>query len=123
LLADRFGIVAVILVALDERLDELRGDQPDVVTIGFQLSCPVVRTRAGLHDNDAARLDGFQQNLEPLLATQPAPSHNLAMPIYTVQLENVLCQTDPNVAKLHERTPSLPVTGKSRSQFGTSDAV
>src|SRR5210317_2189477 len=114
-LADRFSIVAVILVALDERLDErldeLRGDQSDVVAIGLQLPCPVVRARTGLHANNAARLGGFQQHLQPLLATQPAPPYGLAVAINTVQLENVFGQINSNIAKLHEWTPSLPVTG------------
>lgn len=39
-LRNRLGIVAVILVALDERLDELLGDQPDVVALGLQPAPP-----------------------------------------------------------------------------------
>jgi hypothetical protein len=46
---------------------------------------------------------------------QPAAPHCLAGSINTVQLEYVLCQINTNVAKLHDWTPSLPVTGKHAS--------
>jgi len=46
-------IGSIGLVALNERSDELRGDQPDVVTEAAQLTAPVVRTSACLHCYDA----------------------------------------------------------------------
>jgi hypothetical protein len=48
-----------------------------------------------------------------LMAPQSSAPDRFAMTIYTVQLKNILCQIDANVAKLHEWTPSLSVTGKT----------
>jgi hypothetical protein len=74
-----------------------------------------MRAGTGFHADRAALVRRFHQGTQPLVSSQPTSPHGLAGPINTVQLEYVLCQINANVAKLHEWTPSLPVTGKHAS--------
>ena len=46
--ADRLGIIAIILAALDKRFDVLRRDQPHLVAEPGQSSSPMMRAAAGL---------------------------------------------------------------------------
>ncbi len=54
-LADGGSICPVVPVAHDIWLDELRGDQPDVMTHADTFPAPVVRSPAGLHGHRAGR--------------------------------------------------------------------
>jgi hypothetical protein len=53
--ADRFGdglrVVEVVLLALHVRLDELRGDEPNLMTASLEGTGQMLRARACLHTN------------------------------------------------------------------------
>jgi hypothetical protein len=52
-LADRFRILVVVLLALHERPDKLRRDQPDGVPRGLQLAAQMMRAATRLHAHHA----------------------------------------------------------------------
>ena len=72
---DRFGVVAVVLAALDERLDILRRDQPQPVAQRFQRAGPVERTAARLH-HDLGRSQLLEEGDQPR-ACQIQPQYRL----------------------------------------------
>jgi len=74
-----------------------------------------VGTGARFHTNLATWLNLVDQRLQPLAAPQPSFPNRLAVTINTVQLIDVLCQINTNVAKLNEWTPSL-ITTRAESQ-------
>src|SRR5712692_6440588 len=100
-LADRLGVIGIVLVALHIRLHELRGDQLHRESSLLQPARPVVRSSAGLHADLAARLQFLQQRLEPAIARQPPAPDHLLVAAHTVNLKHVLCQINSNADKLH----------------------
>lgn len=52
----RKGVIAVVLVAFDERLDVLRRNQPQLGTELLQRPAPVVGTAASFHGNSGLRI-------------------------------------------------------------------
>jgi hypothetical protein len=91
-LGDRFGIRRIILVGLDERLDEWRGDQLDLVAIGLEGTRPLVGTATGLHGDPTGREIGqLLRQLGPadLLAEDPPP-----LGIHAAEVKTPLGQVD-----------------------------
>jgi hypothetical protein len=82
----------------EERIDVMRCDQPDLMTVLRRFRCPVMRARAGIHCHKAWRLLGHQPGeLRPrqLLLENEGPIRRR-----TVHLEHVLCQVDADEANL-----------------------
>src|SRR6202521_5360686 len=71
------------------------------------LAIPVVCAGAGFHA-DLARLE-LGKKLEHALASERLAQRHLAAPIYSVQIENLLCDVHPDSCNLH--------SGPSRSSF------
>jgi hypothetical protein len=102
-LADRGGVVAVVLVAPDEGLDELRADDPHGVPEALKLPGPVERARARLQADHAGRQLGDEG--AELVAAQPPLEHDPAVPVLPVQLEQVLGHVDAERLDRHRRSP------------------
>jgi hypothetical protein len=49
----------------------------------------------------AARLNRLEQHLEPVLPRKLSPPHRFLVPVYAMDLEDVLCQIYPDANKLH----------------------
>src|SRR5579859_5463960 len=100
-LADRLGVVGIVLVALHIRLHELRCDQLYAIAQRLQFPCPVMGTAAGLQTDLTAGLSHLAQHLQPALPWQTPPPDGLLEPIRAVQLEHLLGDVDSNARKLH----------------------
>ena len=98
-LDDRLGIVAVVLVSLHERRDELRADELHLDAAGLQLSRPVMRRGTGFHD-DEPRLQADDRLHEARTADLRAV-HDHAAAHGAVQLEHSLGQVDAENVDLH----------------------
>src|SRR5580698_8705065 len=74
-LADRLGIVGIVLLRLHIRLDELRRHQSDRMPKPANHPCPIMRTSAGLDPNQARRNFGKEAGDlgAPQLASQNRP--------------------------------------------------
>jgi hypothetical protein len=82
--------------------------QPDVVAELDQLPCPVMRTRASFHADQACRL--ALKELEHLAALELTTQDSAAFGINAVQLENRLRQIDPDCGNIdHGWLPLLAV--------------
>ena len=104
--ADRLGIRHVVLLALDERLHVGRRDQPHLVTEIADCSSPVMRARAGLHGDAAARLT--REEGQHLLAPELLAEQNTAGCARAVRLEHVLGQVQADGANpFHGRLPPV----------------
>jgi hypothetical protein len=105
-LADRLGVAAVGLVALDVRLDVGGRQQPHLMAKPLQPPRPVMRAAARL-DPDHRRRQRGEEPLE-LAPAQPLAQHRAAGGVDTVNLEDVLRQIQTDHAKLHRgRLPLL----------------
>ena len=91
-LADRFRIRGVVLVGLHVGPDVLRRHQPHLVTELPQLPRPVMGGGTGLQADQAGRQVG--EELEHLLARQPAPEHRPTLGVGAVHLEQVLGEVE-----------------------------
>ena len=100
-LADRFGVIRVVLVALHVRLHKLRRNQLHCESHLLQLTRPVMSATAGLHANLAAWLNRLKQHLDPVRPGKPPAPDCLLFAVYAVDLKHVLCQINPNSNKLH----------------------
>jgi hypothetical protein len=72
--ADRLGVRSVVLLPLDERLDIVGGDQPDLVPQFADLAAPVMGTAACFHRHHALRL-GSQERQQPIARELGAQEH------------------------------------------------
>jgi hypothetical protein len=99
-LADRFGIVAIVLASLAIRDDESRGHDPHAMAKRLKLATPVVSTGTRLHADQARGL--LCQERHQLRATEAFLKHRLAPRIDPVQTECILCQIDPDRCNVHE---------------------
>jgi hypothetical protein len=91
-LAAGLGVRRVVLVRLHVRPDVLRRHQPHLVTELRQLPRPVVSGGARLEADEAGRQVG--EELEHLLARQPALEHRPALGVGAVDLEEVLGEVE-----------------------------
>jgi hypothetical protein len=103
-LADRFGIVAVVLAALAVRDHELGRHQSHRMSESLKPAAPFVRSRAGFHADQARRQTGHdpQQLVAPHRASQYHPTDA----INCVQREDTLCQIDSHGSDLFHDFPS-----------------
>ena len=107
-LADSFCIGGIIFLPLHKGLHILRRHQLHLVPQCSQLTRPVMGRGAGFHANKAGRQ--LLEQLQQLPTRQPAPQHCLALRVDTVNLENRLCQIQPNNRYLlHRHSPLLLV--------------
>src|SRR4030095_4086498 len=116
LLANRFGIGGIVLVALDVRLHVLRRHQSHLVAKRAQLPPPVVRRRARLQANQTGRQSTEErQNLRtPKLLQQ----NRRSLFVNPVHLKNMLRQVQSDRSNLAHGW--LPFAADSiRQQFGT----
>ena len=102
--ADRFSVVAVILLPTHERLHILRADQLHFVSERFEFACPVECSRAGFED-DRAPIN-LREDLDELIAHHSALQHDVAAAVYAVELEYVLCDIDAEDLDSHCSSPS-----------------
>jgi hypothetical protein len=102
-LADCLGIVAVVLVGLHVRLDELRRHEPHLVAQLDELARPVMRAATGLHPDQAGRQVG--EELQHLAAFELLAQHRFPALAHPVDLEHALCQIDTHCRNLHDGRP------------------
>src|SRR6266545_2817267 len=91
---NRLGIAVVVLVTLEERLHVLRRDQTRVVAERCKLPADVMRARAGLHADQAARNIGetaFELTTRYLLLQD-----DYTPLIEANEVEGVLAEVDPD---------------------------
>jgi len=101
-LADRLGIVGVILVALEVGLHELWAHQLHRMAELLYLARPVVRRTARFHP----RQTGLQlcQQAEQVLARNAPVHQRLPADVDAVHPEHILCQIDTDCLNLHPWT-------------------
>ena len=104
-LADRLGIVTVILGPLDERLDVLRRDQANTMTQLVQQPAPVVRATAGLQHHLGRFL--FGEEALHLGTLEFAPQHRTLLLIDAMEGKHVLGRIDRDALKRHTGGPWL----------------
>ena len=97
--ADRFGIVGVVLLALDVGFDELRRDQLDRVPQLAQFARPVMRAGARFHADQAGGL--LRKIAAQLSPRERSLDLYLLEPVHTVHLKHLLCQIHSNARKVH----------------------
>jgi len=66
-LSNVLGIDAVVLVAFQIGLDELSGDQRDVIAACLQLAAPVMSGGAGFHADHGTGRDAIDDGVQPLV--------------------------------------------------------
>jgi len=96
---DRLGVSSVIFLALDERASVLWRDQLHLVTKRFHLARPEVRATTGFKDHQAEVLLGHKHG--GLLSRELFAELHFSGPQRAVNLENILCQINPNHHILH----------------------
>src|ERR1700730_5731567 len=117
-LADRSGVVGIILVAFAIGYDELRAHQLNRVAELLDLARPVVRRAARFHPHQA-RLQ-LHQKPEQVLARDTLVHLHSPKGVYSMQSERLLCQVDTECFNLHlgpspcfccgwSRLPSWPI--------------
>ncbi len=102
-LTNRLSIVAIVLVALHVRLDELRRHELDLVAQLDELARPVVRTGTGFHANQAGCQIG--EEAKHLGSLELLAQHCPASVIDSVNLKYGLCQIDSYGRNLHDGRP------------------
>src|ERR1700730_8707660 len=80
--ADRFGIVAVVLLPTHERLDVLRADDLHLMSERFELALPVEGAGARFDSNGATA--DLCQNVAQLIAHHASLQHYSSLPVYAV---------------------------------------
>jgi hypothetical protein len=103
-LADRFGVVAVVLALATIWSDELSGHDPHRVAEGLETTCPLVRAATGFQPNYAGLK--VRNKLE-----QPVAAHRLAQRdasrlVDAMHAEHVLCEVDAHRSNLGHDFPS-----------------
>src|ERR1700722_14221647 len=91
-LADRLGVIAVILATFDVGLDVLGRDQAHLVTERDQLASPMVSTAAGFHCNLCGKKP--REEWDHLCAAEIYPQHRPLLLIDTMQSEDGLGRVD-----------------------------
>src|SRR5882724_9931794 len=114
---DGFGIIAIILAALDEGLDVLRRDQPHPMALTAQNPRPVMRPAAGLQNNIHRTLLG-KKSREPR-ALQIAPKHRTPLAINPMQRENRLGRVNRDALKLGHVDGPFVWSSTTTQTFGT----
>jgi hypothetical protein len=99
-LADRLGIGNVVLVGLDVGLDELRSHRLDGMAQALELARPVVHAATCLDADQTRREVGEVRG--NLVAAQLLPQDWLGVQIDAVDLEDALCQVEPNCRNVHD---------------------
>jgi hypothetical protein len=96
----------IVLLGLQKGLDELWCDQSHVVPKTAQHSRPIVRSPCGFHPYQAGRQ--LSEELRNLPSPQP-PSQNCCFPtIYSVDLEYILGNVEPNYTHFDGHRSLLP---------------
>jgi hypothetical protein len=90
---------------LDERLDVVRRDQPDFMSVPGHFPCPVMRAGAGLHRHQARRL--LRHKPDELRSGQLLPEQDGPVRRGLVNLEHVLCEVDADDGSLAHGCPLL----------------
>src|SRR5437764_876530 len=93
-LADRFGVVAVVLAALDVRLDVLRWNETRPVAERGQFATPVMRPAARFQ-GDLGRGKLAEEGIH-LPTTQGGPKHGVVLTVNAMQREDGLGRVDRN---------------------------
>jgi hypothetical protein len=75
----------------------------------------MMRSTAGFHADLAARLGALAHNADPLLTSKTPTPRRLLGAINAVDLEDVLCQINPNANKLHVTPPSYRLVAHTSS--------
>ena len=100
--ADRFSVVAVVLLPTYERLHILRADQLHFVSERFEYARPVECSRAGFED-DRAPIN-LREDLDELIAHYSALQHDVAAAVHAVELVFIYeTWTSTNMARTHGR--------------------
>src|SRR6202521_4230766 len=107
-LADRLRIARIALVRFYIRLHELRRHQLHGMPKRHQLTCPVMRTRARFHPDQAGREIG--KELCDLSSLELFAHHHLPPFVDTVNLKDGFSQINSNRSNLHLGR-SLSVSG------------
>ena len=115
------GIRRIILVAHDERFDELAGQQLDLMTQLDEFPRPVLSAAARFHADQAGLTVG--KMLQKLLALE-LQIHDLSrFNIHPVQLKYPLCNVNADYGMLHDGSSGLPVKNDMFLQIWHFDAV
>ena len=104
--ADRFRVIAVVLLPPHERLDILRADQLDLMPERLELARPIECARAGFDDH-RARSD-LRHGRQKLIPHHPALQDDAAVAVDAVELEHVLCDIHAEGLDRHLGSPLLP---------------
>jgi hypothetical protein len=94
-LADRLGVVIVVLATLAIRRYELRRHQFHGVPAGGESPRPLVRSRAGFHADQARRQ--LRDELTELRPRQSAPRNHRALQIRRVHGKHIFAKSLPTV--------------------------
>ena len=96
--ADRLGIVAIVLAALDEGFDVLRRDQPHRVAEPGQHTSPMMRATAGLQHH--LHRWTAREEWHHVVAAQISSQHRPPVGIRAMQGEDGLGRVDRNACNL-----------------------
>ena len=99
---DGKSIVAVVLIAFNEGLNVLGWDQPNVHAMPLKGASPVVGAAAGLHGDDGFWV--FQEQRQQSLALHLPVKDRLASLIHGTDLEDGLCEINPDQGNVHVGT-------------------
>ena len=104
-LANRGGIVGVVLAAFEIGLHVARWHQLDRVAESLKLAAPMMGARAGFNANKAGRQG--REKLQDLRTADPLADHHRAISIHAANLKHRLRNVETNCANLaHGRLPS-----------------
>ncbi len=90
--ADRFGIIAVVLLITPERSDKLGHHDPRLMAEGLQLARHLMRPRTRFHANPTTRQLG--EHIEELVAGKGLAKNRLAVRVDAMHTEDVRGQID-----------------------------
>ena len=116
-LNDCFRVGGVVFLALDERFDVMRRNEPDAVPVGGQFPRPMVRAGTRLHRHVACGM--VRHESRKLQSRQLLAENNHPIRCRPVQLEHVLCQIDPDNANFFHGCPLLQLVLRHH-EYGTS---
>lgn len=102
--ADRFRIVAVVLLPPHKGLHILRADQLDLMPQRLELPRPVERARARFQDNRAAIDPGYHR--KKFIAHHPAFQNDTTVAINAMKFEHVLGDVHAESFDRHRSSPS-----------------
>lgn len=121
--ANRFGVIAVVLLASDEWLHILRADDLHLMAERLELSRPAEGAGAGFNHNGAAI--NLCDDDKQLIAHDPAFENDTAIAVHAMELEDVFGDVDTEDVDGHgcspfatgsqperkEGEPSIPLAG------------